>query len=1510
MDRRRLAVLLVSALLMFLISAGAVLGVARATQSAQGREWIRAVVERQLAHAVRGQLHLGTLGGSFITDLSIDSLELRDTTDAVVLASGPVRATFDPRDLMDGRLLIRSLVLARPLIALRQDAAGRWNVTETFRRSAAPRRPRRASSFGSIFVLEDVVVQGGVVRLTMPWSPPDSLRGARRDSAIAVALADPAPQTRRDDAGGLARTWAWEAMDLDLPRIRVAYPDSAGLHVQVAHAAAVENDPPLRFRDLAGTIRVLGDSLFVDFPTMRLAESSGRASGKVWWGGGAPARIRVRIAAESLSLADVAWISPSLPERGQGAMVVEIRDVPSLKGGFQYALSAMDVRTFRSRLLGRMTWVIGGPVAVLQDVDLRAAPVDVALLERVNGGPLPYPFAGALTGRLRGRGGPLNRFRVDEAAVLYRDANVPGAITRATASGGLDLLRPAQTAFDGFLLRLDSLDLRTLEAANPDFPPLRGTLAGTVRLDGVWDDVRFRDLELTHRDSTLPPSQFRGSGRVTLREETAYDLELLALPIAFTTMAQSFPDIPLRGDHVGPIRVRGTTSDLTLATDLSGEAGRVEADLRLDAEAPGYRVTGRASVAALDPRVAFADSAMPRGEVTAGLDVALGGDSLANLDGTAVLRVDRSIVEGIRVFSGTARLRFGEGRVRVDTARLETTAVEVSAAGALGLHPGRADTLVVRARVDSLGGVRRLIGAGLADTVAGVLRIESIAHGWIRDFAIDAALEGNRLVLGTNDARVVSGDVHLTGLPSAATGSISLGADTVRAAGFGLTRAFARSTVDGRGRGRVELQVAGASGTLARAQARFASAADSVRVDLDSLVIATELQRWALGAPARLARDGVGFAVDSFVLQGATGARLRVAGRVPRTGDADLAVEATALPVADVAELLQVSGEQRGTINLTARLSGTRATPRLEARAALSDALVEGVRLDSLTVTATAVADAVRFAATLGPTRQPVLSAEGAVPLAFTLEGAGPTPIDAGPLRLTVRSDSVSLRVFDLYTRASIGDPGSFALNLDVGGTWGTPTVNGGLVVRDGNVQVAPLGDVRWRDLNADIGLIGDSIAIRRFSATSRSDGRDGRAAIGGWVSLADRENPRFDVAVRANTFHAYNVRNVADVDLSDSLRIAGSLKAATLSGALTADRAFISIPEVATKSVISLEEFDRFGIVDTTALIDQRLLPSRSSAFIDNLTVRNVPVRMGRDVWLRSEEANINLGGAVSITRSRVGRGRDEGQAQLALTGSLQTVRGTYRLNLGPVQRTFEVERGEIAFFGDPDLNPSIDIAALHTVRQYSKQGSQPDVRVRVNIGGTLLAPTATLSTPDSARVKNADLISYLVTGGPSFEIAAQSSDYYASTAARVLLSSLGSWAGGKAAGGLCDDAVLSTSGADQTQRGLANLGSSILEGVRFNCAKQVGAKAFVRLDAGLCQVSQFVSGGSGGSAAALANSIGVKLDYLMRPTLTLSAGVEPPTSAVLCSQNVNARGFVPTPQQFGLDLFRAWRF
>jgi hypothetical protein len=37
---------------------------------------------------------------------------------------------------------------------------------------------------------------------------------------------------------------------------------------------------------------------------------------------------------------------------------------------------------------------------------------------------------------------------------------------------------------------------------------------------------------------------------------------------------------------------------------------------------------------------------------------------------------------------------------------------------------------------------------------------------------------------------------------------------------------------------------------------------------------------------------------------------------------------------------------------------------------------------------------------------------------------------------------------------------------------------------------------------------------------------------------------------------------------------------------------------------------------------------------------------------------------------------------------------------------------------------------------------------------------------------------------------------------------------------------------------------------------------------------------------------------------------GMEPSTSAVYCRDDAGARGFAPTPKQFGFDLLRLWRF
>jgi len=102
------------------------------------------------------------------------------------------------------------------------------------------------------------------------------------------------------------------------------------------------------------------------------------------------------------------------------------------------------------------------------------------------------------------------------------------------------------------------------------------------------------------------------------------------------------------------------------------------------------------------------------------------------------------------------------------------------------------------------------------------------------------------------------------------------------------------------------------------------------------------------------------------------------------------------------------------------------------------------------------------------------------------------------------------------------------------------------------------------------------------------------------------------------------------------------------------------------------------------------------------------------------------------------------------------------------------------------------------------------------------------------------------------------------------------------------------------------------VFSGARLTTGKQLGDRAFVSATTGLCQVQSLLGGGSGTTNNPnLYESLGVKLDYRLNENVGVSAGFEPPTSALLCNAGIGAaRGFAPTPRQWGFDIFRTWRF
>src|SRR6185503_12638774 len=106
--RRRRLVLLVSAITLGALGILAMAAILFVTRTATGRGWLRAVAQSFVASKVAGgKVYIGNLRGNFLTEITIDSIAIRDKANELFLSTGPVTLTYDPRDFADNRIFIR-----------------------------------------------------------------------------------------------------------------------------------------------------------------------------------------------------------------------------------------------------------------------------------------------------------------------------------------------------------------------------------------------------------------------------------------------------------------------------------------------------------------------------------------------------------------------------------------------------------------------------------------------------------------------------------------------------------------------------------------------------------------------------------------------------------------------------------------------------------------------------------------------------------------------------------------------------------------------------------------------------------------------------------------------------------------------------------------------------------------------------------------------------------------------------------------------------------------------------------------------------------------------------------------------------------------------------------------------------------------------------------------------------------------------------------------------------------
>lgn len=1305
-----------------------VLGVVTSmTLTPPGRNLLARTVSRWLDRIVIGQVKVGAISGSFLYDLTLEDLVVRDTTGALLADLPRVRVTYRLPNLLAGQVLLGSVQLDHPTLQLIKLRNGRMNFEEVL-----GLKKGKGGGASPLIDFYKVKVTGGTLRIALPWNPSRSLRtAAQRDSALQAERGKPG-RVIESGPDGLRRVILLSDLNARFARLRIATPDRKPFTVDIDSLATGVSDPAVTLRDAAGRVRIRGDSAIFSLSRGALPDTRFSGGGAVTW----PHDTTLydfQVTSSHVNLDDLRWVSPDFPAMtGRGVLAAksetgartayDIRDL-HLRNGEQRIDGALVAITDRRRGLGFRDMKVS-----LRNLDLDAARAYVDSL----------PFFGALSGTVAGAGF-LDAMDVD-LDWAFADARVPGRpVSRIAGNGIVGATRDSGLRFTNFEVRRSDIDIRTVRLLAPAVI-LEGRLAAAGTLDGPLRNVTFRGTA-RQQDGARPASVATGTVHLDTRRDTlVLSTNVVLEPLSFEGIRRAFPSLETKGELRGRFESEGTLSRLVVDADLTGDLGDVRAQGLVTLLPPRWGAEGlllefsRLDLAALN------GGTLPTA-LAGELHVTGSIDTLHAPVGELELALGRS-----RIGEWTIDNLFGRGGIhdsviRVDTAYAEWQGARAAGGGTLGWRAPHEGRMRFDLAADSLIGFDSLLLAATRQT---------------RDTSADARPLGGRAagrvdLAGSLDSLQAEAGFEIAGFEwqrirtPRATGSLSwLGgrrprlaarasADTIQVRHWMLRRigvstsGFADSLDWSAGTDLGEASRFDAAG-------RWYAKGDSRLLWVDTLLAALAVRKYRLEAPAVVSLADSAPSLSPLTLRALDGSSvLQAAGRVPGTAAGELRLQLLGLDLHDFYGLLQrdtlgVAGE----IDVNLQIGGTAAAPAFRGIARLADGrfgdfqapFMQGVlnyedrRLDANL--------------DLWRTGENVLQVEAHLPLDLALTGTERRRID-GPLSVRAHTDSVSLGLLAAITQAVTRVRGTLAGDVQVEGTWEAPRLAGGLQIRDGSMAIPGLG-VHFGTVRGTATLAGDSVQLQDVVLSSGG----GRLDVSGGVRLQDLSRPVLKLAFHAEQFRAIDVRSFLTLVGTGKLQLSGPVFGATLTGNLLANSGVLYFADLVNKRIIDLEDPTIADLVDTTLIRRENLGAKFQNRFLDSLRIEDLRMEMGSDVWLRSGEANIQLDGRVQVSKTA---------ATYSPIGTLGAPRGSYTLKIGPVTRDFTVTRGQVTYTGD--LNAGLDIRAQHAVR--SIRGDE--IPVIANITGTLNQPRLTLSSTIRPPISETDLVSYLITGYPANE-------------------------------------------------------------------------------------------------------------------------------------------------------------